>query len=414
MLDSFHTKDYRLHTPTPRLAIAQLGASKIREVANAGLSRQSTQASPQNDAAKPLLAFWFGEPASVTPDFIRQAAKKALDEGDTFYHHNLGLPKLRSALARYLSDLHSPVDSARVVVTGSGGVNALMMAAQAILDPGDEVVAVVPLWPNLTEIPAILGAKVKRISLQIKDGRWHLDLHTLLDAITAKTKAVLLNSPNNPTGWVISSNDLKTLLEHCRRIGTWIISDEAYERLVFDGSYCAPSILDIADSNDRVLVANTFSKTWQMTGWRLGWLVIPTALEESLSKIIEFNSSCAPGFIQQAACEAVLSGNEVVKTFVDSITRRQQLVCDALSRRDDITLGRPDGAMYAFFKVKGVKDSLALAKALVVEERLGLAPGAAFGAEGEGYLRWCVAKPEEQLIEGLARFNAFDFKRFKS
>jgi aspartate/methionine/tyrosine aminotransferase len=391
----------------PRSTVQNLSSSKIREVANAGLANPGA-----------VLPFWFGEPATVTPAFIRDAAKQALDAGDTFYHHNLGLPDLRAALATYITRIHKQVTSSqRVIVTGSGGVNALMLAMQAILEPNDEVVAVVPLWPNITEIPAILGAKVKRVGLDLRSiagkQRWHLNLPKLLAAITPVTKAVLINSPNNPTGWVASAEDMAALLAHCRTTGTWIISDEAYERLVFDGSYQAPSILDICTDDDRVIVCNTFSKSWQMTGWRLGWLVIPTALEESFSKLVEFNSSCAPGFIQQAAVVAVNQGEPTVKSFVDSLITGQELVCNYLATREDIEIGYPDGAMYIFFKIKGITDSLNLAKALVRDAGIGLAPGIAFGSEGEGYLRWCIAKPENVLQEGIARFDRFDVKRLK-
>jgi aspartate/methionine/tyrosine aminotransferase len=386
----------------PRMTILNLASSKIREVANEGLTSQVA-----------VIPFWFGEPATVTPAFIRDAAKQALDEGDTFYHHNLGMPTLRTTLAAYVTKHHhQAVNSERVIVTGSGGVNALMLAMQAILEPNDEVVAVVPLWPNITEIPTILGAKVKRIGLDLatRDGRqrWKLDVQKLLASITPATKAVLINSPNNPTGWVASADDFAKLLAHCRGTGTWIISDEAYERLVFDGSYQAPSLLDICNEHDRVIVCNTFSKSWQMTGWRLGWLVIPSILEDSLSKLVEFNSSCAPGFIQQAAVAAINHGEPTVKAFVDSLKAGQELLCTYLAHRNDIEIGYPDGAMYVFFKVKGINDSLSLAKALVREAGIGLAPGIAFGPEGEGYLRWCIAKPESLLKQGIDRFDRFD------
>jgi aspartate/methionine/tyrosine aminotransferase len=392
---------YTMHFPSfntsPRRAIEQLGNSKIREVANEGLANPSA-----------VLPFWFGEPADVTPKFIRDAAKNALDAGDTFYHHNLGSQQLRGALAKYITSHHrQAMRTERVIVTGSGGVNALMLAMQAILDPNDEVVAIVPLWPNITEIPGILGAKVKRVALSLRS-HWHLDIEQLIAAITPKTKAVLLNSPNNPTGWVASASDLAKLLAHCRITGTWIISDEAYERLVFDGTYQAPSMLDICNDDDRVIVCNTFSKSWQMTGWRLGWLVIPSAMESSFSKIIEFNSSCAPGFIQQAAIVAIEQGEPTVKQFVDGLNAGQRLVCDYLATRKDIEIGYPDGAMYVFFKIMGANDSLALAKALVREAGIGLAPGIAFGPEGEGYLRWCIAKPKAFLEEGIRRFDQFN------
>jgi aspartate/methionine/tyrosine aminotransferase len=379
-----------------RLTVENLQASKIREVANAGLARGGD-----------VLAFWFGEPANITPEFIRTAAKNALDLGDTFYHQNLGLAELRSELATYSSKSHRQLTSSNIVITGSGGVNALMLAAQTILEPGDEVVAVVPLWPNITEIPVILGATVRRVGLQLVNSRWVININQLLSCISSTTKAVLINSPNNPTGWVMTSEQMQQLLVHCRQTGTWIVSDEAYERLVFDGSYQAPSMLDFATDNDKLLVANTFSKSWQMTGWRLGWLVVPSALEGALSKLIEFNSSCAPGFIQQAALVAIRDGEPGVREFVDQLKVGQKLVVDTLLGNKRVVLGKPDGAMYVFFKIAGIKDSLTLAKNLVTHAGIGLAPGIAFGTEGEGYLRWCVAKSPAMLSEGLDRFERY-------
>jgi len=381
--------------PRARAAIRQLPASKIREVANAGMGLGD------------VLAFWFGEPDLVTPAFIRDAAKTALDAGDTFYRHNLGLPELRAGLADYIARLHGPVDTDRVAVTSSG-VNALMLAGQLLVSPGDEVVAVVPLWPNVTEIPRILGANVTRVALHIDPAtlRWRLDLDRLLQAITPATTAVIVNSPNNPTGWVMPREQMAALLAHCRRTGTWILSDEAYERIVFDGSTLAPSMLDLAAAQDRVIVANTFSKSWQMTGWRLGWLVVPPTLLDDLGKLIEFNTSCAPGFVQQAGLVAVRDGEQVVHGFVEELGRRRDALLEALREVPRIDVAEPEGAMYAFFRVDGEADSLALAKALVRERRLGLAPGIAFGPEGEGFLRWCFAKPVPELLEGAQRLRA--------
>ncbi|MBP8308907.1 MAG: pyridoxal phosphate-dependent aminotransferase [Burkholderiaceae bacterium] len=389
--------DPRLDLPAARLAVRNLPASRIREVANAGMGNPD------------VLAFWFGEPDGVTPAFIRKAAAAALEAGDTFYSHNLGIAPLREALSRYLGRWHRPVAADRIAVT-SAGVNALMLAAQLIVSPGDRVVAVVPLWPNVTEIPRILGAEVERVPLHPDaQGRWVLDLERLLQAMTPGTRAVIINSPGNPTGWVMPREDMSALLDHARRMGIWIISDEAYERLVFDtdpgsdGTRCAPSLLDFADPQDRVIVANTFSKAWQMTGWRLGWLVVPPALLDDLGKLIEFNTSCAPGFVQQAAITALNDGEPHVRAFVHELRARRDALLSALAPIDGLSVGSPAGAMYLFFKVPGVTDSLALAKDLVREAGLGLAPGSAFGAEGEGYLRWCFAKPAPMLEEGARR-----------
>jgi aspartate/methionine/tyrosine aminotransferase len=384
-----------LELPQARPAIRSLQASRIREVANAAMGRAD------------VLAFWFGEPDAVTPAFIRDAAKHSLDEGETFYGHNLGAPALRTELSRYLGGLHGPVGVDRIAVTNSG-VNALMLAAQLLISPGDRVVAVVPLWPNVTEIPRILGARVDRVGLHVDpvSGLWSLDLERLLAEITPQTRAVIINSPSNPTGWVMPREQMQALLEHCRRTGTWIISDEAYGRLVFDGSFKAPSMLDLADRHDRLIVANTFSKTWQMTGWRLGWLVVPPTLLEDLSKLIEYNTSCAPGFIQRAGLAALRDGEPTVRSFVEELARRRDALIGALRQIPGIDVPQPEGAMYAFFRVHGHPDSLALATTLVRERKLGLAPGIAFGAEGEGFLRWCFAKPVEQLLEGAQRLAA--------
>ena len=383
-------------TPIARAAIHALPGSRIREVANAGMGLDG------------VLTFWFGEPDQVTPEFIRTAAADALMAGDTFYAHNLGIPELRAELSRYIGRAHRPVPVGRIAVT-SAGVNALMLAAQLLISPGDRVVAVVPLWPNVTEIPRILGAQVDRVALRVDahTHRWQLDVDALLARITTDTRAVIVNSPGNPTGWVMPPDQMRALLSHCRRTGTWIVSDEAYERLVFDGSRQAPSMLDFATADDRVIVANTFSKSWLMTGWRLGWMVIPPTLLDDLGKLIEFNTSCAPGFVQHAAVAAVRDGEPTVHAFVDSLRQRRDVLIAALRAIPGVDVIEPEGAMYAFLRVHGHDDSLALAKALVAEQRLGLAPGSAFGSEGEGYLRWCFAKPEAMLLDGAARLTNF-------
>jgi aspartate/methionine/tyrosine aminotransferase len=278
-----------------RQAVLNLEESRIREVANAGIGRDD------------VLAFWFGESDEVTPDFIRQAAIDSLQRGETFYSHNLGLPELRQAVADYMSALHKPVGLERIAIT-SGGVNALMIAVQALVDSGDEVVAVTPVWPNLTAQPAILGARVRCVPLKPVDGEWTLDLPTLVAAITPATKVLIVNAPNNPTGWTLTRSQQQTLLDHCRRTGTWILADEVYERLYFAGDTangCAPSFLDIAAADDRLVVVHSFSKSFLMTGWRLGWLVMPAAMTHHVGKLIEFNTSCASVFTQRAGVVAL-------------------------------------------------------------------------------------------------------------
>ena len=379
-----------------RQVIDQLPGSKIREVANAGLGRSD------------VLPFWFGESDEPTPGFIRDAAIRSLNDGETFYAHNLGLPELREALSAYIGTLHRPVSAERVAVTSSG-VNALMLAMQALAGPGDEVVAVVPVWPNLTAQPAILGASVKRVSLQVRGGAWQLDMAALLAAVTPKTNVLLVNAPNNPTGWTLTRAEQETILAHCRKTGTWIVADEVYERVYFKpGAACAPSFLDIAEPDDRLVVAHSFSKSFLMTGWRLGWLVMPPVLVPAMGKLIEFNTSCAPVFVQRAGLAALAGAADFVPGLVQRLQHCRDTLLPQLAALPGVQVATPDGGMYAFFRVEGQDDSLAFAKRLVIEAGLGLAPGAAFGDEAEGWLRWCFASNDpKRLTLGVERLKRF-------
>ena len=376
-----------------RAAIKALPGSKIREVANAGLGRSD------------VLAFWFGESDEVTPEPIRQAAADALMRGETFYSHNLGLPELRQAIAAYASGLHGPVDVDRIAVTSSG-VTALMLAMQLLAGAGDEVVAVVPVWPNLTAQPVILGAHVTRVALRPKDGLWQLDLDELLSKVTKRTRVLLVNAPNNPTGWTLTRAEQLALLTHCRRTGTWIVADEVYERVYFGGTPAAPSFLDVATPDDRLIVAQSFSKSFLMTGWRLGWLVLPQGELDEVGKLLEFNSSCAPVFVQRGGLAALALADTLVPRITAHLQACRDRLIGGLLALPGVTVAAPLGGMYAFFRLEGEDDSLALAQRLVARHGLGLAPGAAFGAEGEGWLRWCFASQDPaRLDQGLLRLQ---------
>jgi aspartate/methionine/tyrosine aminotransferase len=385
-----------------RPLIESLPASRIREVANAGIGRTD------------VLKFWFGEGDQVTPAFIREAAKAALDAGQTFYNHNLGIAELREELAAYANRLHGPapaVTADRVAVT-SAGVHALSLIDQTLINPGDRVAIVTPVWPNLTAMPRIMSADVVRVPLTCRDGAWSLDLQRLLDAATPDTRMVLVNAPNNPTGWTMPRGDWIALLAHCRRHGIWLVSDDAYERIIFDPALTsnghAPSVLDLVDADDRYISANTFSKSWTMTGWRLGWLVAPRAFITQVGKVIEFNTSCAPPFVQQAGLVAVREGERLVADTVARLRVSRDLLVRALGALPGVEVAPPPGAMYLFFRIAGFSDdSLACAKRLVAEAGLGIAPGVAFGPEGEGYLRWCFAASDALLLQGAERLREF-------
>ena len=380
-----------------RQVILNLEESRIREVANAGMGRAD------------VLAFWFGESDEVTPDFIRQAAIDSLNKGETFYSHNLGLLELREAISEYMSARHGPIGVDRLAVT-SGGVNALMLAMQQLVDAGDEVVAVTPVWPNLTAQPAIMGARVTCVALQPVNGAWVLDMAQLLGNVTASTKLLILNAPNNPTGWTLSRAEQQQILDHCRRTGTWILADEVYERLYYEptANGCAPSFLDVAQADDRLVVVHSFSKSFLMTGWRLGWLVMPPAMTPHMSKLLEFNTSCASVFTQRAGVAALKGTDAVTPQVVAHLKQCRDTLIPLLQAIPGVQVAPALGGMYAFFKLQGHEDSLATAKRLVVEAGLGLAPGDAFAPEAKGWLRWCFASKDLQRLElGVDRLKAW-------
>ena len=389
--------------PNARDAVRALRPSQIREVANAGFG------------VADVLPFWFGESDRVTPAFIRDAASAALAAGATFYTHNLGIAPLRAALADYVSALHGPTSSDHIAVT-SAGVNALMLAAQLVVGAGDRVVAVTPLWPNLVEIPKILGAHVETVALGYGERGWQLDLEQLLAALTPDTKMLLINSPNNPTGWVMSREEQRAVLAHCRRHGIWIVADEVYERLYYADpeagvesthSRTAPSFLDLATRDERVICVNSFSKAWLMTGWRLGWIVAPASLMDDLGKLVEYNTSCAPAFVQQAGIAAVQQGERFTQELVLDLKASRDHLVRALSAVPGVDVKAPPGAMYVFFSMPGASRSLELCKAMVREVGLGVAPGSAFGPQGEGFVRWCYACDTARLDEGVERLKRF-------
>ncbi len=384
-----------------RAVVESLEESRIREVANAGMGLPD------------VLKFWFGESDEVTPDVVREAAVASLQAGETFYAHNLGLPELRQAIAAYTHGLH-PQQSTdhwfdRIAVT-SGGVNGLMLASQTLVEAGDRVVVVTPAWPNLVAQPLIMGAQVTRVPLGVADsGAWVLDLDALLAAITPATRLLILNAPNNPTGWTLTRAEQAAILAHCRRTGTWILADEVYERLYFAGDSingAAPSFLDVAEPDDRLIVAHSFSKSFLMTGWRLGWLVLPAALTHPVGKLIEYNTSCAPVFVQRGATVALQHEAGITPPLVAHLRLCRDTLVPLLQALPGVRLATPKGGMYAFFRLDGHNDCLATAKRLVREAGLGLAPGSAFGPEAAGWLRWCFASRDPQrLTQGAQRLE---------
>ena len=385
-----------------RTAIMDLEASKIREVANAGLGRDD------------VLAFWFGEGDEVTPDFVRQAAIDSLQQGETYYAHNLGLPSLRQAIADHMGQNHpgphgQGVSQDRVAVT-AGGVNALMLAVQALVNTGDDVLAITPVWPNLLAQPRIMGAHLRTLSLRVVNGSWQLDLEALLAAIGPQTRLLILNAPNNPTGWTLSRQEQLAILQRCRETGTWILADEVYEALYYAPTHnaCAPSFLDVAEPQDRLVVVHSFSKSFLMTGWRLGWLVMPPDMTDAMGKLIEFNTSCCSVFTQRAGLAALQRRQDITPRVVAHLKACRDTLVGGLQTLPGLEVCLALGGMYAFFRIPGHDDGLATAKRLVTEAGLGLAPGEAFGSEAAGWLRWCFASQDPQrLLLGVERLRGW-------
>ncbi|MBV8615039.1 MAG: pyridoxal phosphate-dependent aminotransferase [Acetobacteraceae bacterium] len=347
----------------------------------------------------------FGESDQPSPPVAHDAAVAALHAGETRYSDVRGLPELRHALADYLTGLHArPVAEDRVQVTASG-MTAVAVALSAILRPGDRIVMHMPLWPNLPNAARLRGARVDEVALDAAgNGGFRLDLERLAQKLPG-ARALVLNTPNNPTGWTATAAELETILALCRRHGVWLVSDEVYSRLVYDGAAAAPSLLDVADPEDRVVVCNSFSKTWVMTGWRLGWMVLPADARDAVSEIVEVTHSGVAPFIQRAGVAALADAGSV-ELFRAHCARGRDVASAALAGLSGVRYAAPEGAFYAFIGVEGVSDSLALAKRLVTEHGVALAPGSAFGAAGEGSLRLCFAQSEAVLQRAAERLRA--------
>lgn len=373
--------------------IATLMPSRIVTVARAAYARPDTE------------FLCFGESDRPGPASAIAAAAAALARGDTLYSDVRGVLALRHALADMLTRLHAlPVTEDRIQVTASG-MTAVNVALAAVVRAGDRVVLHTPAWPNPANATLLRGATVDALPLDaLPDGRFRLDMDRLAAKLPG-ARAMVLNSPNNPTGWTATHAELAAILELCRAHGVWLISDEVYSRLVYDGSGIAPSLLDVAAPSDRVMVCNSFSKTYAMTGWRLGWMVLPAGARDQVAEIVEVTHSGVAPFVQAGAL-AALADEAFIGEFRAHCARGRQLALEGLAGLNGIRLAAPDGAFYAFIGVDGLRDSLALALSLVQDYGVALAPGSAFGEAGEGYLRLCFAQAPARIERAMHRLRA--------
>ena len=380
-----------------RRSLEDLPGSLIRHVAEPNMGR------------KGLLKLWFGEPDVPTPQFIKDAATAALDDNQVFYAKNRGVPVLRETIAAYASNLHGrDIGIDRITVTGSG-MNAIMMISEALMSAGDNMVAVGPVWPNCKETVRIMDAEPRQVALKLSDdGRWKLDIDELFAACDELTRAIFVNSPGNPTGWVMPRAEQRAVLAECRRRGIWLVSDEVYIRLAYETDLPlgrAPSFLDIVEPEDRVIVINSFSKSWSMTGWRLGWITHPDDAGEGFEKLVEYNIANPTTFVQYAGVTAIREGETFITETLERYRRNRDIVVQRLGAMKRVTLSRPEGAFYAFFAVDGMTDSVSFAQKLIDEVGVGLAPGLAFSEDGEGWMRLCFAADTQTVSAAMERLE---------
>lgn len=353
-----------------------------------------------------LIPLWAGEGDLPTPSFIGEAAMRSLRAGETFYTWQRGIPELRAALAAYYARFYEgPFSPETFFVTGSG-MQAIKLSIEAVTSPGDEVLYFSPAWPNFPAAVGISGAVARPVGFVHEEGRWSLDLARLEAAITSRTRCLFVNTPSNPTGWTASRDELRSILEIARRHGLWIIADEIYARFHYDGGR-APSLMDLREEGDRVIFVNSFSKNWSMTGWRVGWIVAPAQMGQVIENLIQYSTSGVAPFLQRGAVAALEQGEGLVEENIARASRARDVLCDALLSTNRIAMAKPDGAFYAFFTVDGVADTMATAKDIVDRAAVGLAPGTAFGAGGEGFFRACFLRRLDQIEEAADRLAAY-------
>jgi aspartate aminotransferase len=377
-----------------RVAIEEMPDSPIIDVWRLGAGRSD------------VIGLWAGESDLPTPKAVCDAASAALAAGKTFYSQNRGIPELREAIAAYYARLSGvKLEDERIAATCSG-MNSVMLVAQAIIEPGDNVVCVTPSWPNILRAITITGGEARSVPLSHGESGWHLDLQQLFDACDARTRAIYYASPGNPTGWMMEIEQQKQLLEFARARGIAILADEVYQRIVYDRPY-APSMLELATPDDPVFVINSFSKAWAMTGWRMGWLVYPRAMLDTFEKLIQFNTSGGQAFLQAGATVALNEGEPFVREFVERCRGGQRIALERLRAMPGVHVVPNQASFYLMFSVEGVTDTLAFCKRAVHEAGVGLAPGIAFGEESAQQIRLCYARSDASLIEAMDRLERF-------
>ena len=347
----------------------------------------------------------YGESDMPTPEFICRAAYEASLAGHTFYTHTAGSPELREAIASKVLALHGVAYRPSEIMATVGGSMAIYVAIRAFVGAGDNAVIVSPAYGIYANSVTMAGGEARFVPLARDGNRFRLDLDRVRRALDGHTRMLIVNSPSNPTGWIISVDEQRGLADLAERHDVRILADEVYERLVFDQPI-APSFARVVENRDRLVVINSFSKTYNMTGWRLGWAQASEATIRVMYSAAEFMTSNPTSMVQQAGIVALRGGEAYVQELRDHLAARRAQVRSALGHLPSVSLPEPDGAFYAFPLVDG-DESATLATSILRKAGVALAPGSAFGAGGEGHLRLCFASSESTLTTALGRLREF-------
>lgn len=378
-----------------------LCSERILQLPRSGIRRMFDLAAKHPDA----IHLCMGEPDFATPSFIIEAAFQAAKEGKTHYTPNAGFLSLRRAVAeKYKKEQGAYYDPEGEVLITVGAMEALVLTLMSILNSGDEVIIPDPYWPNYQA--QVLLAEGKPVFVPLyEEGGWILTADRVLSHLTPRCRAIIINSPHNPTGSVYGSNELQEIVRVCKENDILIISDEAYEKIIYDGEY--HSICSLPEMKSRTIVINTFSKTYAMTGWRVGYVLGPEPLIREMTKLQENVAACASSISQEAALTALKRGEEAVMDMLTKYRRRRAIFLQEIEKTRSFSCCPPRGTFYAFVNVRRLGDkSEDIALRLLKEAKVVTVPGSAFGSGGEGYLRFSFATSEDNIREAFDRIRS--------
>ncbi len=360
-----------------------------------------------------VLFLQFGESTLPTPPYVIDAVNRAAQEGWTFYSPNQGLPSLRDAIANLIARLHAVEIDPSEIQVNSGGVQALNLAIKCVIDPGDEAIVLSPNWPNGSAMIEMCGGRAVEVPMARAGQRFTPDVEAMESALTARTRLLLYASPSNPLGWTATIAEQQMLLDFARRHGLWLLTDEVYERIYYGGQgtagagQIAPSILKLCTREDAVIVVNSFSKTYCMTGWRLGWMVSRADFVQKAAQLNEFIVSHAPTMIQRGGEAAIAQGEDDIAAMVEEFQERRDFCAGMLREVPGVNLPEPEGAFYLFPQLEGIDDSYQFSLDLLHKTHVAVAPGSAFGNGGEGSIRICYAPGMDVLKPAMERICEF-------